>query len=168
MAEVEIEQETSAIRRLQGKRRMRNFFIGGIDQLQYGILFSAIALIGYLATVMAFVFIHVNPDFELCTKEGSGFCQIMQFQSVFQNSETMYMDLLVLFLLGLFNVVVYFILGVMVSHRTFGPVYKIEKMLQMLVDGKYDIYFKLRRHDHLEGIADKINLLAERLRDSER
>ena len=49
------------------------------------------------------------------------------------------------------------------SHRTWGPVLRIQRVLHTLAAGNYDQKFNLRAHDHLTEITDACNALAEAL-----
>lgn len=53
--------------------------------------------------------------------------------------------------------------GIMVSHRIAGPVYRMIKFLDSLSEGNYERRIKLRKRDELKDLAEAINRLVERL-----
>jgi hypothetical protein len=63
----------------------------------------------------------------------------------------------VLFVAGIF------VASLVRSHRTWGPVLRIQRVLHTLAAGNYDQTFNLRAHDHLTEIADGCNTLVEAL-----
>lgn len=59
------------------------------------------------------------------------------------------------------------ILVLFYSHRLAGPVYRIQKHLDLMITKNYDIPIKLRKNDEFKGIAEKINLLQSSLKEKE-
>lgn len=54
-----------------------------------------------------------------------------------------------------------FLAGILLSHRSVGPLYAFEQFIEELLDGKNERPLKLREGDnykHLEIIAEKIRL----------
>ncbi|NQT07115.1 MAG: HAMP domain-containing protein [Candidatus Omnitrophica bacterium] len=56
-------------------------------------------------------------------------------------------------------------IGIMLSHRIAGPVYRIEKTLEEIGKGNFDIRITLRKHDELKGIANAINDMVAKLKE---
>jgi hypothetical protein len=54
------------------------------------------------------------------------------------------------------------------SHRTWGPVLRIQRVLHTLAAGNYNQKFNLRTHDHLTEIADGCNVLIDALQTQAR
>jgi len=61
-----------------------------------------------------------------------------------------------------------FFTGLVRSHRTWGPVLRIQRVLHTLAAGNYDQKFNLRAHDHLTEIADGCNVLIDALQTQAR
>ena len=57
-----------------------------------------------------------------------------------------------------------FLWGLILSHRFSGPLERVEKDLDKILDGDTSIRFKVREKDDIRGIVDKLNKLIERLK----
>ena len=57
-----------------------------------------------------------------------------------------------------------FVSAVLASHKIAGPLVRIKRSLNQLIEGNYNITVKLRKGDHLQDVADQLNKLAETLR----
>lgn len=57
-----------------------------------------------------------------------------------------------------------FLWGLILSHRFSGPLERIEKDLNKILEGDTSIRFKVREKDDIRGIVDKLNKLIERLK----
>lgn len=57
-----------------------------------------------------------------------------------------------------------FLWGLILSHRFSGPLERIEKDLDKILEGDTSIRFKVREKDDIRSIVDKLNKLIERLR----
>ncbi len=55
-------------------------------------------------------------------------------------------------------------IGVLLSHKIAGPAYRIEKTLEEIGKGNFDINIKLRKYDELKGIANAVNDMAANLK----
>ncbi len=53
----------------------------------------------------------------------------------------------------------------LLTHRFAGPVFRFEKTLQNLIEGRLDFTVRLRRYDEAKEIAELFNRLIERLSD---
>ncbi|MDA3793333.1 MAG: HAMP domain-containing protein [Elusimicrobia bacterium] len=56
-----------------------------------------------------------------------------------------------------------FFAGIFLSHKIIGPIRRIERGLEKLNDGEFDINVKLRGGDELAQIANQVDLLAQKL-----
>ncbi len=56
-----------------------------------------------------------------------------------------------------------FIVGLRLSHRLAGPLRRLDKYLELLLAGNYSERVSLRESDEFRDIADKLNVLADRL-----
>ncbi|MDP8259500.1 MAG: hypothetical protein P9L96_00620 [Candidatus Gygaella obscura] len=59
----------------------------------------------------------------------------------------------------IFVILVYFI--IVMSNRTFGALFRIEEDLNKFIDGDKSVRVKLRKRDHLKGLAEKINTVLD-------
>ena len=57
-----------------------------------------------------------------------------------------------------------FLWGLILSHRFSGPLERVEKDLDKILEGDTSIRFKVREKDDIKGIVDKLNKLIERLK----
>ena len=55
------------------------------------------------------------------------------------------------------------LIAVFLSHRIAGPIYRIEKTLEEIGKGNFDIRIHLRKHDELKEIANAINKMVGNL-----
>ena len=59
-------------------------------------------------------------------------------------------------------------IGVILSHRIAGPVYRIGKYLDTLIQGDYSQCLTLRKKDELKSIAEKLSQLCVKLSDEKK
>ena len=57
-----------------------------------------------------------------------------------------------------------FLWGLILSHRFSGPLERVEKDLDKILEGDTSIRFKVREKDDISGIVGKLNKLIERLK----
>ncbi len=55
------------------------------------------------------------------------------------------------------------IVSVFLTHRLAGPVYRFEKTLQDLIEGRLDFSVRLRRHDEAKEVAELFNRFIDRM-----
>lgn len=53
--------------------------------------------------------------------------------------------------------------GIFISHRIAGPIYRIKKFLDDVTNGDYSQRLKLRKHDELKDVAEAMNKLVDKL-----
>jgi hypothetical protein len=59
-----------------------------------------------------------------------------------------------------------FFFAVKLSHRLVGPIYRLEKDLEMMAEtGDVDRFLRIRPHDHLHSLVAKINRVLRRTRE---
>jgi len=63
---------------------------------------------------------------------------------------------------NLLILVVVAVIGIFYSHRLAGPVYRINKDLQKVLDGEQGVRVSLRKEDKLHDLADQINALLDK------
>lgn len=61
-----------------------------------------------------------------------------------------------------------FVVVLRVTHQYYGPLVAIERFLDDLKAGQFESRMKLRRHDELQGLALRLNALAESLERQEK
>ncbi len=57
-----------------------------------------------------------------------------------------------------------FLWGLILSHRFSGPLERVERDLDKILEGDTSVRFKVREKDDIRGIVDKLNKLIERLK----
>ncbi len=62
-------------------------------------------------------------------------------------------------------IVMLLILGLRISHKIAGPIYRLEKELDEIAKGNFAIRIKMRSRDELIGIAQKINRILDRAQE---
>ncbi|NQT33039.1 MAG: hypothetical protein HQ594_05140 [Candidatus Omnitrophica bacterium] len=55
------------------------------------------------------------------------------------------------------------LIGLVLSNRIAGPIYRIQKFIIKISRGKYNVKLKLRKKDELKDVASSLNSLASRL-----
>lgn len=60
---------------------------------------------------------------------------------------------------------VFIVLGVFLSHRIAGPIYRIGTYIDTLIKGDYSMGLSLRKKDELKGLALKMSELRDSLKD---
>lgn len=61
--------------------------------------------------------------------------------------------------------VLIFILGLFFSHRIAGPVFRLEKELDEIAEGRFDKRIAFRKKDELRGVEEKINKLLDKVQE---
>lgn len=61
------------------------------------------------------------------------------------------------------------ILSVFITHRIAGPIYRINRELEKLINGQPDVNFRLRKKDELQSLSEKLQFLSDKIKhDKER
>jgi len=71
-----------------------------------------------------------------------------------------------LLLLVLVNVIIIFIVSIMYSHQIAGPAYKLEKSIHRIANGDLTFEIHLRRNDNLKEVANAINGMLGKFRET--
>ena len=73
------------------------------------------------------------------------------------------------FLFGVFfsSVVLACFLGLIISHRVFGPIYRLVKHMENFRETGSTEELKLREGDYFKDVADSYNNMLKRIRESE-
>ncbi len=58
------------------------------------------------------------------------------------------------------------VMGIFLSHRIAGPIYRMEKFLRNMADGDFSSRLVLRQNDELKNLADGINYLSDSLKST--
>ena len=64
---------------------------------------------------------------------------------------------------NLFILIVIAVIGVFYSHRIVGPVHRINRDIQRVLDGEINVHVSLRRKDQFQGLAGRVNELIRAL-----
>ena len=51
------------------------------------------------------------------------------------------------------------------THRVAGPLFRLEKNIEKMVEGEFELDFKIREKDLVKSLAEKLELLNESLKD---
>lgn len=133
----------------QNRRRIKNILINPEQQIRYGTLFLAISMcVHALATGLVYMVYLAWRD------------QLVQVTST--SLYTMVGGMvLVYFLLFAFS----FVLGLMISHRLYGPLVAFENHFKKLQSGDFSSRVVLRKadDDKLKELAEWVNQLSARL-----
>ena len=49
------------------------------------------------------------------------------------------------------------VIAIVISHRVAGPIFSMERTIDRIVQGEKVEFIRLRKHDELKGLAEKIN-----------
>lgn len=60
---------------------------------------------------------------------------------------------------------IFVVMGILLSHRIAGPIYRISKYIDSLKTGDYSKDIRLRKKDELKGLAEKMTELCHVLRE---
>ena len=66
---------------------------------------------------------------------------------------------------GIISIVIATVLMLFYSHRLAGPVYKLRKGLEKMIEGDYGEKLVFRKGDEFQGLAEVINRLQDKLRE---
>lgn len=71
-----------------------------------------------------------------------------------------------LVLLGLVNVIIVILISLFFSHQIAGPVYKLEKTLQKIIEGDVNVKFSFRQSDRFDELAELLNDMKDKYTDA--
>jgi nitrogen fixation/metabolism regulation signal transduction histidine kinase len=134
---------------MEQKRKLRNLLIFPESQVRYGILFLALATFTHVSLTLGVLKIYstwITADEDVPTFA-------LWFAIVAM--------LAVYFILQAFA----FALGILMSHKLFGPIVAFKSFVRELKQGNYSARITLRVHDEqtLRELASEFNELAEQL-----
>lgn len=66
---------------------------------------------------------------------------------------------------GILSIIMAAILMLLYSHRLAGPVYHLEKHLEEMIKGNYNVKLSFRKNDEFKQLADTINKLQDALKE---
>jgi methyl-accepting chemotaxis protein len=75
----------------------------------------------------------------------------------------MYSALPPILLNDLVIMVLLIIMGIFMTHRIAGPVYRVQKDIERVLDGEKGVRVKFRKGDSFPELAEKVNSLIERI-----
>ncbi len=140
---------------MENKQVRTKFFVKYSYQL--GIIFSLfllILLVLFIVGINLYFFGWFAAKSYIPTLDISAWnSAIVKFVSAFKKH---------LILLGIVNLAVIFLIGILFSHKFAGPVYKLEKILSDMAKGKnLDKKIFFRKDDNLDDLAAALNLTRE-------
>ena len=71
-----------------------------------------------------------------------------------------------LVLLGLVNVIIVILISLFFSHQIAGPVYKLDKTLQKIIEGDVNVKFSFRQSDRFDELAELLNDMKDKYTDA--
>lgn len=71
-----------------------------------------------------------------------------------------------LVLLGAVNVIIVILISLFFSHQIAGPVYKLEKTLNQVIDGDVNAKFFFRQSDRFDEVAELLNDMKDKFTDA--
>ncbi len=126
-------------------------------QYTYGLAFALFAVAISTGLIAGAVMIFHNPSSIPCP-DGSDGCQAI----ILAPSSTTAL-IVSIAALSIPATLVSFLLGIVLSHRTFGPLVRIKHFVEQLQTGNYSARLKFRDRDHLGELAGMFNELADTL-----
>ena len=137
---------------MKNQRKLRNYLIKRKMQIRITAKFVFFALISSLLSG-AMVYLTLWPT--LSTLIPPDVFPILQANIVFT-----------LFCAVVPIVLLIFVSGTIITHRVAGPIYNIENKLDKAIRGEDIDLIRLRKDDELQELAEKINALLQKLKDS--
>jgi signal transduction histidine kinase len=138
---------------LQGRRKLKNLVLFPESQVRYGILFLALATFTHVILTVAVLKIYSGWN----TKEEATNAPVWLLVAGM---------IVVYFILQAFA----FVLGLLMSHKIFGPLVAIRNFVNEIKAGNYSNRVNLRKQDdpQLLALADALNSLADSLASKKR
>lgn len=138
----------------QNRRNFRNILINPEAQIRYGMMFLAVSILVHAVTTVLVIQLYIAYRSEVIESSNLSMGFILSG-----------MILLYLLLYG-FS----FLLGLLISHRLYGPLVNLERILVKLNRGEYSSRIVLRKYDDVKvkEIAELVNQLADKLEQTKR
>ena len=114
-----------------------------------------------------FVTVHFEKlnDFQLYGTTGGNLNTMIMVSSLFLVKPVIVKSLV---LGGGLGTLIAIVLFIFYSHRIAGPMYHLEKHIEMMIRGNYEEDLKFRKKDEFKQLADLINQLQDKLKDKKR
>ncbi|RKY41317.1 MAG: hypothetical protein DRP85_06660 [Candidatus Makaraimicrobium thalassicum] len=135
-------------------RRRTRLFITGRFQIRY---ISLILFFMFMTAVLAGYTVYVTTWVMFGEKLAAVYPQGLLLDIVKQVNMVLFLRLILLSPLVIF-------IGLVLSNRIAGPIYRIQKFLQKVSNGRYKNDLELREKDELQDLAGSLNLLVSKLR----
>ena len=140
--------------RMKKFRRRTRLFITGRFQIRY---ISLILFFMFMTAVLAGYTVYVTTWVMFGEKLAAVYPQGLLLDIVKQVNMVLFLRLILLSPLVIF-------IGLVLSNRIAGPIYRIQKFLQKVSNGRYKNDLELREKDELQDLAGSLNLLVSKLR----
>ena len=133
------------------KRSLKNFLINPLYQLKYIFWISAAGLALILGNALVFYY-YIRENYELLIELSP-----MDDSTKAQLYRELYEIIIKLSLVGCGFVIVSMLIGVVISHRTAGPMYHFKRVFNELKNGKTSSRIRLRPNDDFQDVAQAFN-----------
>lgn len=141
---------------MPGIRRRTRLFIARNFQIRY---ISLILLLMFIVVLLSGYTVYVTTWIIFGEKLAAVYPQGLLIDIIKQVNAVLLLRLL--FLMPLV-----FLIGLVLSNRIAGPMYRIKKYLARISSGQYDEDLVLREKDELKDIAEAVNVLVGKLRSA--
>lgn len=131
---------------MKNQRRWKNLLVSPESQIEYGTLFLAVSIVVHAITTL------------ICLETYAAW----KAKAVEMNGVPLAAMILALVLVYLLLYGFAFLLGLVISHRLYGPMVAVERFVARLREGDYSARLALRRRDDakVRALADNLNELA--------
>lgn len=142
------------------RRSLRSIVIEPFKQVRFGLYIVGVSLVfaivgGYLFYLgFSEQYQQVISIFNIVEAE-------LQWEVL--TNEVFFRNAIIISLFLTSYVVFIFWIVFVITHRYYGPMVSIERFIDQLADGQFQLRLKVRQKDELQGIVGKLNNLAENL-----
>ncbi len=130
------------------RRKLTNFYVPGSGQWMAGLTYAV--LVGVAATATGWQWSGPAETLALCERLGDEYCSTADQLNGWVHHA------LPLVVSSLAAAAVAFISGIVVTHRVYGPAWRISRFLDDVLAGRNPAPLKLRRGDHLAEVAERV------------
>ncbi len=139
---------------------MRSYLLEPFKQVRIGLYLVGMTLV--FTSVLVLLFFNVIYLQHLSTMEMLGITDGSSFWDLFSNPIVL-RGLLTIGLSLIVFAVVTIATSIVLTHRIFGPLVSIRRLIRALAAGDYSARIQIRKKDDLHALADDLNALATSL-----
>lgn len=144
------------------KRKLRNYLVEPKFQIKFGLFFFGFGL--FASTLTQFI---VYLNYEKLSQQIGAAKHLSPADQVWITENGQNVLLQQLGLLGLIFALICFGFGIVITHRVYGPLRKINRFVHHLAEGDYSGFLILRTNDELKELARNLNTLCDRLKKND-